>query len=202
MANLAVFVTDFADGGVVVPLCLAVALTLLLLRRARLAAMWSMVTLGVWTTMLLLKLAGYTMAQLAPDLREQTGLLTASGHVASAAFAYGALAGLLAASTATTVRRSFLTALCTALLIGFTRVSLREHSMAEAIVGGLVGIAGAYAFARLAREPLHMRARAVLLAAAAATLIVMHGEHYSLETSIAAASAHALQTLLPATPRL
>lgn len=195
MIALATFATDFADAGVVIPLCAAIALSLLILGRLRTAALWAAVSIAVWTTMLLLKMAGYTMAHLAPIVQEQTGLVTASGHTADAACAYGALAGLLAGSAATAVRRSCLVALSVALLIGITRVVLRDHTLAEAFVGGLVGIAGAGIFAALARETLHGGRRAALLAATAATVIVLHGHHFSLERSIAIASARAVQTL-------
>ncbi len=196
MIDLAKFVTDFADAAVVIPLCTAVALTLLLLGRRRVALTWAAVSLMVWLTMLVLKMAGYTMAEIAPALRQQTGLLTASGHAADAAAAYGALAGLLTGPPETAVRRSCLAALVIALVIGITRVILGDHTPVEAIVGGMVGICGAAAFAAMAREALHGSRRAAVLAATAATLIVLHGEHVSFEHTIAAASARAVHTFL------
>lgn len=194
MIGLARFVTDFADAGLVIPLAAAIAVTLLLLGRLRLAVIWSAVSITVWLTMLLLKMAGYTMAQVAPVVQEQTGLMTASGHTADAACTYGALAALLMGPAQSMVRRSWLTALGVAVLIGITRVILRDHTLAEAVVGGAVGIAGAGVFAALTREALHGGRRAALVAATAATIILLHGQHFSLEQTIALASARALQT--------
>ncbi len=195
MIELATFLTDFADAGVMIPLCAAVAVTLLMLGRARLALSWTAVSLAVWGTVLLLKVAGYLMAEVAPVVREQTGLVTASGHAAGAAVAYGALAGLLMGSGTTMVRRSCLAAVGIAIIIGITRVFLGEHTPAEAILGGVVGIAGAGAFAAFAREALQGSGRAALFAAAAVTLLVVHGDHINLERFIASASARAVQSL-------
>ena len=197
MIQLAIFLTDFADAGVVIPLCTAVTLTLLLLGRLRLALLWTAVSLAVWGTMLLLKIAGYAMLSVTPAVRDEIGLVTASGHAAGAAAAYGALAGLLAGPAETAIRRSALTALAIALLIGVTRVALREHTLAEAVLGGAVGVAGATAFAALAREVLLGRRRAVLLATSLTALLILHGEHLTLEHAIATASTRAVQTLHP-----
>jgi hypothetical protein len=177
----------------VVPLSIAVAITLLLLGRSRIALIWTGVTLAVWATMLLLKFSGYTLEHVDPSVSSQWGLVTASGHVAAAATAYGALAGLLFGPPATAVRRSGLVALAAAVLIAATRIFLREHTLSETVVGALVGVPGAAAIAALARDTIHGRPRTVLLAAAVVTVFALHGSHLTWEQYIAAASARVVQ---------
>lgn len=188
-----VFVTDFGDAGLVIPVCITVGFVLLLLGRRRVALIWALVFLAVFGTMLLVKLAGYALQAVDPAPRSWEDVLTASGHVAAGAFAYGSLAGLLIGSARSAVRRSCLAALAVAVVIGATRIVLREHTPAEVAVGGLVGVAGAAAFAALAGEVLHGKRRLLLLTATLVAIAMLHGAHVTWESTIAAASARAVQ---------
>jgi len=194
VVQAAKFVTDFADGGVVIPLCVAVAATLALLGRTRVAFVWTTVTAGVWATMLVLKLVGYTCEHLAPDVALiQLGLITPSGHVAAAATAYGGMIGLVFGSA----RRASLAAFGIAVLIGLTRIALGDHTLAEVVVGGIVGVVGAGVFTSWARSRLAGRPLAALLSVTAIVMLVFHGSHLTWEPTIRATSAQAVRDLNP-----
>ena len=196
MYQFASYLTDFADGGVVIPLCAAVALTLLLLRRTRLALVWTGVTAGVWGVMLGLKLAGYAIEHAAPHLSiVQLGLVTPSGHVAAAATAYGGLVGLLLSPPSAGVRRACLAALAIAGLIGLTRIALGDHTLAEVIVGGTVGTIGAGALTSWAQSRVAGRSRLALLGVIAIVMLMFHGAHVSWEPAIRATSVQAVRDL-------
>src|ERR1700694_3781969 len=95
MAHIATFLTDFADAGVVVPVCAITALLLLLLRKPRIAFAWVAATGFVWAAMALLKLGGYACESLScGGSLFRVSLVSPSGHVAASAAAYGGLLGL------------------------------------------------------------------------------------------------------------
>jgi len=139
------FVTDFADQAVMLPLALAVALALLALGWRRAALAWAACVIATFGTMLVLKLAFAACGSL--DTSRLGTIGSPSGHTAAGAMVYGGLAGLL-------LRRgipgALLPAAAVAVLIGATRVWLDVHTLAEVILGGLVGCAGATAFIALA----------------------------------------------------
>lgn len=195
------FLTDFADQGVVAPVVVAVAIILLLLGRTRLAWAWVLTLAGVFATMLLLKLAGYACQELSPAIPlAQLGLVTPSGHVAASAAAYGGMLGLMFADPAAGLRpavlRCSLAALGIAVAVGVTRVALGDHTVAETIVGGGVGVLGAAAFAALAHGRAGDIPRPAVLSVAVACMLLFHGSHVSLETEIQTASARAVQDWL------
>ena len=193
MQHLAAYITDFADAAVLIPLCAAVAVTLLLLRRHRMAFVWFAVIAGVWAVMLALKVAGYACEALAPGLPlVQLGLVTPSGHVAAAAAAYGGVVALTSGS----LRRACLVAFGIAVLIGITRVVSGDHSVSEVIVGGVVGVSGAYALASWLHGPVSRSSGAALIGIAAVVLITFHGMRFTWEPTIRSTSTEAARDLL------
>lgn len=196
MSWFALYLTDFADAGVMVPVCGTVAITLLLLRQRRSAFVWIAVTGSVWGLMLLLKVGGYLCETLACSISSQRlGLVSPSGHVAASAAAYGALLGLIVGSAGRSLRQSCVAAAVIATVIGVTRVMLHEHSVAEVIVGGIVGVIGAAAFSSMSEAWISPPRRMLLLGAVATSMLLFHGTHLTWESEIRAVSAGAAQSI-------
>lgn len=171
------FLTDFADQAVVLPLIATVALALALLGWWRGALAW-LATIGLcFGAVLSLKLLMVTCAPAMglPVLRSP------SGHTAAAAVIAGGVAGLLGWPRVTILA----VAVGAAVLIGATRVALGLHTGPEVILGGMLGIAGAVAFASLAGPVPRLRLRwvfAVILVVA----LLLHGQHLNAEPHIRA----------------
>ena len=196
MPGLALYLTDFADAGVMVPVCATAAVTLLLLRQRRTAVSWVVATASVWTLMLILKLTGHACEALACTVPPAgLGLVSPSGHVAASAAAYGGLLGLVMRSAGRSWRQSCVAAMLIAMIVGVTRVVLHEHTVAEVIVGGVVGVAGAALFANAAPGWLSGRRRVVLASAVAASMLIFHGTHLTWEPEIQAIAASAAQSI-------
>ena len=167
------------------PLGIAVPLILALMGQRRAASGWAAVIGCVWTVLLVLKLAGYTIAATFPDsLFSALDLLTPSGHVASSASIYGGLIGLLLSRPGTLMHRSVLAAIVVAFAIGTTRVSLGVHSLSEVIVGGMVGVAGAAALACIVRAAIARQARLPIIASTLVIIATFHGDHTTWEETI------------------
>lgn len=175
------FLTDFADQAVILPLALAVAVTLFAQRWPRGAMAWLVavgLTLGA---MLALKLLLQACAR-PTGLLDLMALQTPSGHVAGAALVSAGLASLL------TGRRGgpLLLGGGVAVAIAVSRLVLGAHSFPEVVVGAVVGLAGAALVPRLAGPPppgFSLR-RTVLIAAA--VLLLFHGLHLPAEAHIRA----------------
>jgi membrane-associated phospholipid phosphatase len=133
-----VFLTDFADQAVVLPLVLVIAIGLWRGGWGRGALAWSLVcALTLW----LVGLAKLAVFIWGPPASVPL-LLSPSGHAAAAAVVYGGLFGLLG------WHRLLLPAaalFCVA--IGYTRIVLGEHTLADVVTGGAIGLAGAVALA-------------------------------------------------------
>ena len=174
-------ITNFADQAVVLPLTLAIGLTLFALGRGRAAQAWVLAVPGTLAVMLVLKIAFLAVSPDWPD----PALRSPSGHAAAAAAVYGSLAWLLG------VRRAWLVALAATAVVGASRIALHLHSPAEVALGAAVGMVGALAFTALAGPmPQHSR-RWPLLAATALVLVGFHGYQLGAEADIARfAAAH------------
>ncbi|MGH7044399.1 MAG: phosphatase PAP2 family protein [Acetobacteraceae bacterium] len=171
-----IFFTDFADQAVVLPLVLVLALVLTALGWRRGAAAWLVAGGGTLAAMLVLKL--FALACGPPLLRSP------SGHAAAAGVVCGGIA-VLAGLTGAAVG---LAAAAGALAIGLTRVALGTHSWPEVLLGGIIGVAGALALARMAGPRptgLHLR---WLTAAAVVVVALLHGLHLPAEAAIRATS--------------
>ena len=181
------FLTDFADQAVVLPTAAAVAAVLAARGWWRGAAVWVGVIGATFATVLAAKLGFLSCAPVfAPwDLKSP------SGHTAAAAMVGGALAVLLSGRRAAALPAAILCAV----VIGTSRVVLGFHTLPEVMVGGLMGMAGAMAFARLS-GPWPARRPVLLLTIPALVALSLHGTHLGAEPVIWRAS-NGLLDILP-----
>jgi membrane-associated phospholipid phosphatase len=131
--------TDFADQAMVLPL--ALVMTLVLWRAGWRRGAWSWVRV-VPGTLLAVGVAKILVFRFGAPF----GLLSPSGHTASAGLVYGGLLGLVLPggwAWAGSWRRGAAFALPLALGIGLTRLALDVHTPADVVVGGAFGVAGA-----------------------------------------------------------
>ncbi len=170
------FITDFADQALILPLVLAVAVSLLLQGWRRGAGAWLLAVFMTFAVMVGLKLVFLACA---PSLGIGD-LRTPSGHVAAATVVAGGLAALVPR------RRVIVLALAAgaAMVIGASRLALGFHSLPEVVLGAVVGLGGAWALLMLAGRPpsgLNARRIAVVVAAVA---VIFHGLHLPAEAHI------------------
>jgi membrane-associated phospholipid phosphatase len=143
----ALFVTDFADQAVVLPVALAVGLALFLIGWRPAARAWVLCVGATLSVILLLKLT-----VMACGLGAGLGLVSPSGHTAGAACVYGGAIGLLARGRRAGTLAAGLAALAVAGIIGMTRLWLGVHTLADVCVGGFAGAGGAAALRTWAGE--------------------------------------------------
>lgn len=178
-----VFVTDFADQAVVLPLAAIVALVLGVMGWWRGLLAWVVAVVTTLGVMLALKLACLAWSQ---DL-EWGAPPSPSGHVASACVVYAGLAVLLLRGVLPVPILAALT-IGIAVAMGYSRVELLAHDTAEVVVGAGVGVAGVLLLVVLAGP----RPRVIgwpVLGAAACTMLLFHGMHLPAETAIRSAFA-------------
>jgi membrane-associated phospholipid phosphatase len=179
------FLTDFADQAVVLPLLAAMTVTLAVLGWWRGAIAWFLVAGGTLGVMLALKLVFLACGGLVP----QVHLRTPSGHTAAAAVMAGGLMALLGTHYAARAGLALLAALGAAAIFGASRLALGMHTLPEVIVGGLVGMAGAWLLSKVAGPaPKRLKIGGVL-AVVVAVLILFHGFHLPAEARIYHAAA-------------
>jgi len=170
------FITDFADQAVILPLVLAIGISLLVQGWHRGAAAWAAAILGTFGSMLALKLAFLACS----SSLDVTNIHTPSGHVAAAAVVAGGLAAVLSRRR----HAALLLALLAAAVIGGSRLALGAHSLAEVVIGALVGLAGALSLLVLAgRPPPGLGARRIAVLAVA-VVVIFHGFHLPAEAHI------------------
>jgi membrane-associated phospholipid phosphatase len=179
------FVTDFADLAVMLPLAIAVAIALLVAGWPRGAAAWALVVPATLFTVLVAKMGVAACGHFMPPVLH--AFRSPSGHTASAAVVYGGLLSLLLPEPRRGLRRPFAVLLVAglfAILFGGTRLALHVHSRSDVLAGGALGIAGALVLARLAGpRPAGLRAT-IPLAVAFAIVAVFHGRHLRAEDQI------------------
>ena len=178
--------TDFADQAVLLPLIMAIGITLLALGRGRAARAWALAVPGTLVVMLVLKIAFLACAPLWPDLP----LRSPSGHVAAAGAVYGSIAWLLG------FRPSWLMAAAAAAVIGASRLALGVHNPAEVALGAAVGVLGTLAFAALASPMPRQPLRWPLLAVMVLVWVGFYGQQLGAEAGIAAFAADYIRPLL------
>ena len=176
-----VFVSDFADQAVVLPLAAIVAIVLGAMGWWRGLFAWLAAVSGTFAVMLALKLLGLALAS---DL-SWGAPASPSGHTAAACVVYGGLAVLLLRGM---VPRVLLVAIPAAIVLamGYIRVALLAHDLAEVAVGGIVGGIGVVVLA-IAAGP---RPRVIgwpVFGAAACTMLLFHGLHLPAEAAIRSA---------------
>ena len=169
------FLTDFADQAVVLPLVLAVAVTLALQGWRRGALVWFGAVAGTFGAVLVLKIVFMACA----PLLGVWDIYSPSGHTAAAAVVLGGLTSLVS-SRASIV---FPIALMGAAAIGLSRVVLGAHSWPEVLLGGMVGMIGALAMLILAGPPPPLRFGR-LAVVAALVVAFFHGLHLPAEMAI------------------
>jgi membrane-associated phospholipid phosphatase len=180
------FVTNFADQAVILPLVLAVTVALAAQGWRRGAVVWLGVVGATLAVVLLLKLVCLACAPV-DGLAE---LRSPSGHVAAAAVVAGGLAALL-----TRRRFSILpVGVLAAVVIGVSRLVLDMHSLPEVIVGAGVGLAGATALMSMAGPPPTLKP-GKLIALVVIVVAVFHGLHLPAEAAIRHAAFHAAHVL-------
>ena len=178
-------VTDFADQGVLLPLAAGIALLLALSGWRRGALAWTAAIGGTLALILLLKLRFFACGHFLPD----SGVGNPSGHTAAAAAVYGGLVAMILRFIWDDGRWAFFCAVITgvllAVVIGRSRLILDLHSMAEVVVGGAIGIAGAASFVVLAGAPSHaVRIERLVLTGLVAAVAMLYGFHIPAEAAI------------------
>lgn len=171
------FLTDFADQAVVLPLALATALVFAASGWWRGLGAWLLAVAGVLGTILVLKIAfGACPAAAA------TGIRSPSGHTASAGIVYGGIMLLLLRGR---VSRPVLLLIpvAAALVFGASRLALGVHTPGDVVAGGLVGLAGVAALARLS-GPMSVRHQGRLVATLLLLMALFHGRHLGAEEAI------------------
>ena len=172
------FVTDLGDQAVIL-LLVVVGLVLLLAGWWRGALAWWVAVPATLGAVLVAKMSTMACQNLMPPV----GLLSPSGHTASAAVVYGGVLALVLGG------RHFglavLGGLAVALVVGFTRVALDVHTLADVVAGGLIGTTGVAALAWAAGpRPALRRGWIGMAAAMLAVLVLFHGRHVYAEMQI------------------
>ncbi len=176
------FLTDFADQAVVLPVAAVVLVVLLALGWRRGALAWVFGVGGVLGTMLVLKLIVFACSwQFA-----WTDIVSPSGHTASAAVVYGGLLAMLAPGgrggslLAASIGGAF------AVLVGLTRLAMHVHTVPDVMVGAAVGVAGAVLLRHFAgARPQGLSSPRLALAVCVA-IALFHGHRLAAETRIRA----------------
>jgi membrane-associated phospholipid phosphatase len=177
------FLTDFADQAVILPVVFAIAIVLAMQGWRRGALVWLGVVFGTFGVMLVLKLVFLACT----PLFDPIDIHSPSGHVAAATVVAGGLAALL------TRRRTSIipVAVLAAVVIGFSRLVLGMHSLPEVVLGAFVGLAGAAALQALAGTPPALRP-ARLFAVVIIVAALFHGMHLPAEAAIQRSAVRAL----------
>ena len=169
------FLTDFADQAVVLPVALAVGVVLATMGWRRGALVWLGVVGATFGVVLVLKLGFMACG----PVFSPWDLHSPSGHTAAASVLAGGFVTLLAGSPPAALAVSVLAAA----MFGFSRVELGYHTVPEVFLGAAIGIAGAVVLARLAGRPPVMRPLR-LLAVAVVVAWLLHGGHLRAEQVI------------------
>jgi membrane-associated phospholipid phosphatase len=173
------FVTDFADQAVLLPLALAMG-PLLAYAGWRQGAFASVIAIpATLAVMLVMKLTLATCGHLLPGV-----LHSPSGHTAAAGAIYGSLLAIIARRASGRPGWTLPCAMIVVLVIGASRLVLGVHTFSDVVIGGLVGILGAMAFARLAGQPpasLRLRPIAVVVLL---VIVILHGTRLRAEAAI------------------
>jgi membrane-associated phospholipid phosphatase len=165
------FLTDFADQRVALPFSLVVAIAFALSGWKRGALAWTGVAAAALGCLAVMKIVF-----LACGWRWTNGELNSpSGHTACAALMYGGFALLMLRRQGVARHARLLIPPLLAALIGFSRLSLHYHSLAEVIAGGAVGVAGAFLMPVLAGPPPPFLPIRRVLAPAVLVLVLLHG---------------------------
>jgi membrane-associated phospholipid phosphatase len=169
------YLTDFADQAVIIPVVLAVAVTLAIQGWRRGAFVWLLVVAGTFFTTLTAKLIFLACSPLFGPV----DVHSPSGHVAASTVVAGGLAAMLTGRRASILPAAVLAAI----VIGLSRLVLGMHSLPEVIVGAAIGLTGALALLRFAGPTPRLRV-APLVAVVVIVAMLFHGLHLPAEAAI------------------
>jgi membrane-associated phospholipid phosphatase len=176
--------TDFADQAVILPVVVLTAVALVAAGWRRAALAWLCVVPATLLTILAGKLILLGCAGYEPHGWD---LHSPSGHTASAALVCGGLSGLMI-RTQQRMAIAMLLAAAGASVIGSSRLSLQVHSVSDVIIGGAIGIAGAFVLVWQAGvPPRRLRYLPAIAASLAFCVILFHGRHLRAESWITGA---------------
>jgi len=170
------FLTDFADQAVVLPVAFAVGVVLAAMGWRRGALVWVGVVGATLGAVLVLKFGFMACG----PVFTPWGMHSPSGHTAAASVLAGGFVTLLVGSPPAALAISVLAAA----MFGFSRVELGYHSLPEVFMGAAIGIAGAVVLSRLADRPPAMRRPLRVLGVAIVVALLLHGGHLQAEQVI------------------
>jgi membrane-associated phospholipid phosphatase len=169
--------TDLGDSAVLWPLSIALFFWLLAERPVRAALVWA-VTVGVCSTLIGMLKIYFFACPAGPSLHSP------SGHTGFSVLVYGGLAAVFAIEARQGWRRIAIVAAGAALIaaIGRSRIALHQHSAAEVVLGGLIGLAGLAVFVRTYRDYPGRGQGIVLLCVATPVIAALfHGDRLHIE---------------------
>ena len=181
------FISDLGDQAVILPVLVVVGLVLLLAGWWRAAAAWFFVVPGTLGVVLFAKLSTMACQGLLPPI----GLLSPSGHASASAVVYGGALALLLGGGRFRFGVAVASGLAAGTLVGYTRLALEVHTLADVIVGDLLGTMGVVVLIWLTGPRPRPRLRHGWISASAAVLAVVvlfHGRHVYAEMHIKRAS--------------
>jgi len=180
LSSTAGYVTDFADQAVLLPLAMAVGLVFVASGWRRGAIAWTAGIGAALGLMLLLKMTFLACGHLIAG----GALHSPSGHTAASGIVYGGLLAIMARLVTGSERWTLPCAAAVALVIGASRLALGVHTVLEVGLGGIVGICGAVAVARLAGPPPPELKLRTIAALAVLVLVLFHGFRMPAEAAI------------------
>ena len=177
-----VFITNFGDSAVTLPLALLTCSFLAVARKTRLAFGWGLVILGCAGAISVLKL----VLAICDHRYAISGFHSPSGHTAMSTAVYGSMSLLIAWVSPPAARvLVYLAGLALIAGIAASRLALCLHTPAEVTVGLVIGASAVIGFRMmLAWErdmalPIHW-----LIGAAAILVIFLHGERWPAEQAL------------------
>lgn len=174
--------TDFGDQAVLLPLAVSVGLGFVLLGWRRGALAWAAAIGGTFSAIFVLKLSFLACGHLLPGPE----LRSPSGHTAASAAVYGGLFALAIRLAVDHRRWTLACAVSIAVVIGASRLALGVHTGLEVVIGGAVGVCGAYCAVTFAGPPPTTVRFRSLAAVSLAVLMLFHGFHMPAEAAIGA----------------
>lgn len=181
--HFAYLLSNLADQVVLVPLAVAIGLAFYVMGWQRGAVAWC---ITVATTLALTGLFKLVFMACMTGATQTLGLRSPSGHTAAAAVIYGGALALVMRALTGSGRWTVPAAVLIAAVIGQTRIVLGAHSDAEVLVGGLVGVVGAWAMIRMAGSPPPALQLGKAAAVGLGVVPFVYGFHIPIEAALAA----------------